>query len=203
MVFLLSMKRMKLGNKVAFVIAIFFMISCTSKSDYHKIVEKELASGIRYDSLFLGMSFGMSSEDFYKRCWELNKEGLIREGGNNATVYHEINDLDDKAAMEFYPIFKDEKIQSMTGHFHYLKWAPWNKETFADVLIVKVKDMLEDWYGEGFIKVPSPGVGEAYTKIDGNRRIVLYYTKDEKVEMLISDLTNDDGILTLNKNAED
>lgn len=184
-------------NLLVFVIllgAIF--VQCKPKTEYQRIVEREMASGIRQDSLFLGIYFGMTSEDFYKRCWELNKEGLIMEGGNNATVQYKLDELEHKGALEFYPIFKDEKLQSMTGYAHYFAWAPWNTDMFADKLIDDFKDFLETWFGAGFISVPSPGVGKAYAHVAGNRRIVLYYTKDERVEILITDLTNDDGILT-------
>ena len=181
---------------VAVLLLGVLFIECKPKSEYRQIVDRELASGITQDSLFLGIYFGMSSEDFYKRCWELNKEGLIMEGGNNATVHYKLDKLKHKGAFEFYPIFKDEKLQSMTGYAHYSAWAPWNTELFADSLIEDFKGFLETWFGEGFISVPSPGTGKAYAHVSGNRRIVLYYTKDERVEVLFTDLTNDDGILT-------
>jgi len=173
------------------------MSSCEKKSPYFDLLDRELASGIRYDSIFLGTHFGMTSKDFYAHCWELNKKGIIMEGGSNTTVMWKVDELDYPAAIEFYPVFQEEKVQSMTGYIRYVGWAPWRKETWADKLVVDVKDLFEDWYDVDFIKVPSPGRGDAFTAINGNRRIVLYYTKDERVEMLFTDLTNDDGILTL------
>lgn len=195
MIFQSYMKRQSSISIVILFLSVIFY-QCQSKTEYQKLVDSELATGIRNDSLFLGMYFGMSSEEFYKRCWELNKSGLIMEGGNNATVHYKIDGLKEKGAFEFYPIFKDEKLQSMTGYVHYFAWAPWNRDLYAESLIEDFKELLETWYGVGFILVPSPGTGKAYAHISGNRRIVLYYTKDERVEVLFTDLTNDDGILT-------
>lgn len=186
-------------NKLIFFGVLGIIFSCTPKSTYQKTVDKELSSGERYDSLFFDMHLGMNAKAFYDRCWELNKEGIIMEGGTNSTVLYNLEGLSDDVAMEFYPIIKDEKVQSMTGFFHFRKWAPWNQQFYADKLILEIKEMLEEWYGPGFFEVPSPGRGLAYAHIKGNRRIVLYYLRDERVEMLITDLTNDDGILTMDE----
>jgi len=87
--------------------------ACQQKSEYHQMVERELASGERYDSLFLGIHFGMESKDFYTHCWKLNKEGVIREGATNTSVYHELTGLKHPANMEFYPGFYNGKIIEM------------------------------------------------------------------------------------------
>jgi len=177
------------------------LLSCKKKSLYHQTVKKELATGIKQDSLFLGFYFGMESQDFYNKCWELNKAGLAREGAQNTTVYQEITDLDYKAGFEFYPLFKNDKIQSMIGYIHYIGWSPWSKHLWPDKLIEDVKDLFEEWYGPGFFSIKSPGRGKAYVKIDGNRRIVLYHNKDQRIEFLFSDLSDPDDILKMaNKN---
>lgn len=189
---------MKLIIKLITLIGIILTIGCSEKQDYHSVVSRELASGIRNDSLFLDNFFGMTSEAFYKGSWDLNKKGLIMEGGNNASVLYKLPERSD-ITFEYYPIIKDQKVQSMTGTFRHIAWAPWNKETWADVIIEDVVDILEGWYGAGFIEVPSPGIGKAYAKVDGNRRIAVYYTVDENVQVLFTDLTNDDGLITIDK----
>ena len=180
-------------------LSLLFLLSagCIKKTRYEHTVDKELAKKERNDEIFLGFHFGMPSQDFYEKCWELNKSGLAREGALNTTVYYEIDDLSYKSALEFYPVFKDDKIQSMTGFAHYIGWAPWNKHLWAESMIEELKTLFESWYGPGFFRIKSPGRGAAYVKIDGNRRIVLYYNRDERVEFLFSDLTNEDNILTL------
>ncbi len=181
------------------ILLLSIVIACKPKSEYHKAVKRGLASGIKNDTLFHGFHFGMESKVFYDKCWELNKQGLAREGSQNTTVYQKITDLKYEAGFEFYPKFKNDKIQSMIGFIQYIGWSPWNKELWSDVLIEDVKGMFERWYGPGFFPIKSPGTGKAYAKIDGNRRLVIYYTKEQRIEFLFSDLTNLDDILTTGK----
>lgn len=177
------------------LIGAFMFHSCEQQTQYQKALKKGLSSGERQDSIFFGLYFGMPAKDFYTYSWELNKKGLIREGYSNTTVHYDLEGLPYPAALEYYPVFVDDKIQSMTGHVFYNAWAPWNKDMFAEVLIEDVKNLFEDWYGKGFMLVNSPGYGRAYAKIDDNRQIALYYTKDERVEFVITDMSNDAGHL--------
>lgn len=193
-----------MNKLVYFLIIVCTLISCKKKSMYHQAVKKEMHSGIKQDSLFLGFHFGMKSKDFYARCWELNKSGLAREGSQNTTVYQKITDLKYEAGFEFYPLFKNGEIQSMLGHVTYIGWSPWNKELWPDKLIEDLKGLFEKWYGPGFFSIKSPGRGKAYVKIDGNRRIVIYHDKDQRVEFLFSDLSDPDDILKMaNQNQVD
>jgi hypothetical protein len=185
-------------NKIFFgLLLLSIVFACKPKSQYEQTVKRELSSGIKNDTLFHGFHFGMESKAFYDKCWELNKKGLAREGAQNATVYQKITDLKYEAGFEFYPRFKNDKVQSMVGYVQYIGWAPWNKDLQSDVLIEDVKEMFERWYGPGFIPIKSPGIGNAYVRIDGNRRLVLYYNKEQRVEFLYSDLTNPDNLLKL------
>jgi len=176
------------------------LISCGTRSNYKNTVEKELATGIRHDSLFLGLKLGMSTKSFYDTCWGLNKSGLTREGAMNTTVHYPFDKLKHEGSYDFYPIFKDSKIQSMTGFTMYTGWSPWRRELWSEHLIEDTKEMFEKWLGGNkFFSIKSPGIGKAYVKIDGNRRIVLMYTEEQKVDVLISDLTNLDDVLKLKK----
>lgn len=169
--------------------------ACSGSSDYQQMVQRELASGERNDSLFLGLSFGMTANEFYDHCWKLNRQGLVREGAMNTTVYYEVEELPYKGALDFYPVFKDGRVQAMTGFTHYIGWAPWNKHLWAPQLLEDTRELFESWYGKGFIEVKSPGRGKAYAKVDDNRQILLFYDRDERVEFLFSDLTNDDQMI--------
>ena len=178
-----------------FIGVMICFLACKNDTAYSKLVKEELSKDIRNDSLFLGLHFGMTAGEFYDRCWELNREGVVREGLSNTTVHYKVEGLPFAAAMEFWPVFKDDRIQAMNAHAYYTAWAPWNREFWSDILIDELKGLLEDWYGEGFIPVPSPGYGKAYVKVDGNRQITIWYERDERVEILFSDLTNDIGVL--------
>ena len=165
-------------------------LSCQKKSEYHKLVEKELASGLRHDSLFFGIYLGMSSRDFYAHCWKLNKQGLIRQGAGNTSVYHQIKDFDYPAGMDFYPTFYEGKIVEMPLIFAYDGWAPWNKHLHAKHLKVEVLALMKKWYGPDFIEVKKPGPfgGNAFVKVDGNRRISIYEMDDSRVMVNFVDL---------------
>ncbi len=173
-----------------FSAAIFF--SCSKTSEYHQMVERELASGLRQDSLFFGIYLGMSSKDFYAHCWNLNKTGLIRQGATNTSVYYEVKDFEYPASMDFYPNFIQDKIVEMPVLFAYDSWAPWNKHLSAENLKAEVLKLMEEWYGSGFIEIENPNkigtAGNAFVKVDGNRRISIYNMDDSKVRVDFVDL---------------
>ena len=187
---------------------IVFFFSCQQKSEYHQILEREMASGIRYDSLFHGFYFGMPSKDFYSHCFKLNKKGLIRQGSTNQTVYAKITELEHPASMDFYPTFLDDKIAGMPVTFTYDSWAPWNKHLSADSLKLKVVDLMEEWYGPGFIQIKNPSKfsvngGDAFVKVNGNRRISVYNINDTKVNVDFMDLTQKEKMEQVTKEARE
>ncbi len=179
-------------RKIFMIASMALLILSACRSDYEKMVLREKESGIRHDSLFLGLYFGMNRKDFYAHCWELNKQGLIRQGGDNSTVLYELKDeLAYPAQMDFYPKFHEDKIYEMPVTFTYEAWAPWNKHMFADSLKLDLLDFLEEWYGEGFIPVEHPQKKniKAHVKIDGNRRIfVISEVDDKSVKVTFTDL---------------
>jgi hypothetical protein len=163
---------------------------CTPRAKYERRLKQELASGIRYDSLFFGLYFGMPEKDFYEHCWRLNQKGLIKQGESNVTAEFELKDqLKYPAVMDFYPKFNQGKISEMPVTFKYMGWAPWNKELSSDKLQTDVQKYYEKIYGDGFIKVKHPLHGIAYVKIDGNRRITIFKQDDLHVWAVFTDLT--------------
>ena len=157
----------------------FIISGCSPKAKYERRLKHELASGVRNDSLFMGLYFGMPEKDFYLHCWQLNKKGLIRQGESNTTVLYEMKDeLKYPASMDFYPKFNQGKICEIPVQFVYKGWAPWNKKLSSDNLQVDILKWYEKVYGDGFIEVKHPTRGIAYVKVDGNRRITIF-KKDE------------------------
>lgn len=169
--------------------------ACEPPSPYEKVVQEELATGIRNDSLFYDFYFGMPSADFFAYCWEKNKTGEFTSGGGNTMVQTEIQGLPYRANMQFYPLFLEDKIQSMTLNFSYVAWSPWHKHLSAESLLEDVRVLFEVWYGGEFFEVNSIGWGKTYVMIQGNRRVVVYYQQENRVDALISDLTNEDDLL--------
>ena len=113
---------------------LFSLITGCQQSEYKKLEAAELAKGVRYDSLFLGMYLGMEQKDFFAYCWELNKQQIIRQGARNTTVEYEPEGMKFPAKMEFYPDFQEEKIYQMPVWFSYKSFSAWNKEFSADSL---------------------------------------------------------------------
>ena len=178
---------------VVYVMALTSLLTgCHEPSGYEQMLERELASGERNDSLFLGLYLGMSSKDFYMHCWEMNKEGLVRQGSRNTTVAYQMKDeLPHAAVMDFYPTFREDRIVEMPVVVHYTAWSPWNRNLWADSLQVDMVHLLEGWHGKGFIKVKHPKKGVAYVKMDGNRRIVVAALDDQDVRVLYTDMSVD------------
>ena len=99
----------KMSTKVFFsllVSAVLVLTACNRQSEYSQMVEEGLASETRQDSIFLGFSFGMTSDEFYDYCWEMNKRQLFMNGPTNNTVQYDIsNSLRHPGKMNFYPTF--------------------------------------------------------------------------------------------------
>jgi hypothetical protein len=175
---------------VLLLISGFIISGCSPRAKYDRMLKREMARGVRYDSLFLGLYFGMPEKDFYGRCWQLNHRGLIKQGESNTTAELQLkNELTHEAVMDFYPKFNQGKIAEMPVTFKYKGWAPWNKTLSSDNLLVAVQKWYEKLYGGGFIKVKHPIHGTAYTKIDGNRRITIFKENDLRIWAVFTDLT--------------
>lgn len=181
--------QMKMSRIIFFSLILLATIGCGKKAKYDRIVKRELASGERYDSLFFGIYLGMTAKDFYTHCWKLNKEGLIRQGSSNLSVEHDFEELNHKAKMNFYPDFFEDKIYEMPVKFRYMGWSPWSKNMWADSLQIDVLNLLEDWYGKGFMEVEHPEHGSAFVKVDGNRRITMFKKDFDEVYVIFTDMS--------------
>ncbi len=171
------------------LIAGIIYTGCTPKARYDRKLKQELASGVRYDSLFMGLYLGMPDKDFYTHCWNLNRRGLIRQGTTNRTVeYRTKNELKYPGIMDFYPKFIEGKIAEMPVRFVYAGWAPWNKELTSDKLQSDVLSWYEKIYGNDFMRVENSEKGVAYVKIDGNRRISIYKEDELHVWAVFTDM---------------
>jgi hypothetical protein len=162
---------------------------------YEREVNRERATGKRFDSLFMGIYMGMTSKQFYMHCWEMNKKGLFTDGNNNSAVLYTLNhgELKHKANMNFYPAFYRDKIDQMGVTFNYDGWAPWNKQLTADSLLADVLHLYKKWYAMGnpFIKIENKERRTIYVKVDGNRRIIIGKPDDMNVRVDYTDLLSE------------
>lgn len=172
------------------IISVLIISGCSPRAKYDRMLKRELASGIRNDSLFLGLYFGMSEKEFYIHCWKLNQKGMIKQGETNTTAEYQLkNELGYPAVMDFYPRFMQGKISEMPVTFKFTGWTPWNKVLASTNLQNKVLKFYEKSYGSGFIKVKHPVHGTAYVKINGNRSITIFIGDELRVWAVFTDLT--------------
>jgi len=183
-----SYSKMKSVNAAA-ICALIFVVSSCLKSEYSRLVERELAKGIRKDSLFLGLKFGMSKKEFYDRCTQLNKEHLATLGMRNSNVLYTIKDSVGIINMHFFPEFYNDSIYQMPLIFTYSNWSPFDPKTRPDSLLIKVKKILGDWYDIDFIKIPREEQNDfAYVAVSGNKRITLFSVGEMDVKGVMTDL---------------
>lgn len=183
------MKTRSIITAIMFLSLAFVYTSCTKRSEYQKLVDTELATNVRQDSLFLGISLQMESKAFFGHCWELNKQGILTNGVANQIKYDVSDKFNHEASMFFYPKFVDGKIFEMPMEFQYNNWALWNQELSVENLMEEVKIFLENEYGEGFIKmVNEDGSKSVWVKVDGNRRIRVYRKSISAVAVVFTDL---------------
>ena len=182
---------MKMINNLIIILFISTIFYSCETSPYLILEKKELSSGVRYDSLFLGVKFGMSSEEFYSHCWELNKQELIKQGPSNSSVKYLLPTKSNGQNIEmlFYPNFNNDTIFEVNTEFSYTAWAPWNKDLFSDSLIKEIKTLLSGWYKSDFIEIKNPENEKyLYVTVNGNRRITLTIMDDRKVRARFTNL---------------
>ena len=177
---------------------IFLLLCCTifaCKSEYTRTVEKELQSGKVYEDLILGLKIGQTRKEFYDHCWQLNKEKVISQGPGNqfAKKLIRLDSTDQNSPtveMLFYGIFDQAMIMhGMHMKMSYLRWSPWAKDYHSDVLLKNLQaKYLTEYGGNPFIEMAIDEKVTAYTKVDGNRQILLYPTSDKNVTVKIQDL---------------
>jgi len=180
------------------------MSGCTPSTRYERRLKQELAGGMRNDSMFLGIYLGMPQKDFYVHCWQLNRDGLVKQGTNNTTVEYILKtELKHPALMDFYPTFINERISEMPVRFVYSGWAPWKAELSSDKLQQDVLNWYKKIYGRGFIEVKHPKKGTAYLKVNGNRRILIFKKDDMYVWALFTDMMVDTDSIQFNTDFGD
>jgi hypothetical protein len=157
---------------VGILCLIFF--GCNPENKLEKVIEKELATGIRNDSLFLELEFGITMQEFYDHCRELNRQGIVMEGSKNMSVEYIFKDsLDQPIAFNFYADRDaDGPIHRYYTSFYYYAFAL-NRHLYSDRLMEMLPAILKDWYGGNKPFTVMKDGKEYLYKIDGNRMIEL------------------------------
>ena len=177
------------GRGARLVLALLLLTgACRNDSrSYSGLVKKELASGKISNQLLLDIRFGMTRKEFYSYCWTMHNKGTFEDGANStAVLYHlrEPGQLRYPASINFYPEFRKDSIYKMWAQVEYDAWAPWNRNLFADSLMLDVVRLYSQWYpGNDFLKLTDPRRGTIYVKVDGNRRIIVGKKDDAHVNV--------------------
>lgn len=179
---------------VLFLIVGFWFAGCveTPEKQYKKWEEQEFGSGIRYDSLFKGLYFGMKHETFRNYCYFKNtvEHDFKMQGANTSWLESKIDEMDYPAAINFYPVFDKGVITEMNALIYY-KDAVFNDGVFErDSLLLDVLNLMKKWYGHDFIKIKSPHAyqDDVYVSVRGNRRISVFPPLTTEVRVWMVDL---------------
>jgi len=169
-----------------------FLVQCV-QSDYTKLVKSELAKGVRKDSVLLGIRFGITRNDFYARCLELNQKHLTTQGIGFYVQYFILDSLVHPKPTQIQLLFSpgfDEKgvLTDMDLKFSYPGWSPWNKSLHSDSLKIKVMKLMEHWYGGNKFITAHVDDHEVPVKLDGNRRLLVYIENPQIVVVSIQDI---------------
>lgn len=182
------------GDCLVIGILLLLLPGCSNENKLEKVIKEELASGIRHDSLFLGLKFGITLQEFYDHCWELNRQGIVKEGAQNMSVEYIFKDsLDQPIAFNFYAHRNGEgPIHQYNTSFYYYAWAL-NRHLYSDRLMEMLPAILMEWYGgnEPFTMIKD-GKEHMY-KIDGNRMIDLVIHDESTVVATYYDLSHKDN----------
>ena len=76
----------------------------------------------------------------------------------------------------------------MPVRFQYQAWNPINPEVQVNKLQLDVLQLMEKWYGKGFITIDGPNKGRVFVKVEGNRRISITHEIEKDVMVKILDL---------------
>ncbi len=177
-------------------VVVYIMVccfGCDRVGEYKALVNKELDTEVKNDTLIHGIRFGMNKREFFAHCWELNKQGVFKEGAFNTSVFYEIVKNEKRYNINFYPKFEQGKITELPLEYTYAAFAPWNSEYTMDKLQSEVVDMYVEKHGEYDLQISSEKSENkiAYVWVQGNQRISIY--KDDfrnKVIVLYFDLSS-------------
>lgn len=174
--------------------SLFGGCSETPAEQYKALERAEVESGVRYDSLFKGLYFGMKHDKFREYCYYKNtvEQDFKMQGPNTTWLESEIKEMSYPAAINFYPMFKEGVITEMNALIYY-KNAVFKDGIFEkDSLLLDVLGLMKKWYTKEFIKIESPYSykDDIYVSVQGNRRITVYPTVnlDQQIKVWMVDL---------------
>jgi hypothetical protein len=168
------------------------VVGC-KESDYTRMVKSELAKGVRQDSVLLGINMGDTRDEFFGKCFDLNKRQIVTAGTGVSVQYvfddSVVHQQPTQMKLLFYPEFDSTNvINTMNMEFSYPGWAPWNRQLQSDSLQVRLVDLLTRWYGGNKFVMAKVNDKELPVKVDGNRRILVDIEDTQRVLVRVHDI---------------
>lgn len=189
---MITSRYLRFATKCVSLVMILFG-ACT-QSDYTKMVKKELSREVRMDSVIFDIKLGDTRNEFYGKCFDLNKAKLVTQGPGGSAVQYLFTDsiFNPKPTpmrILFTPSFDDKDVMKQISlEFSYVAWSPWNKEYQSSELINQVKDMMILWYKGNPFVLAKVNKQEIPVKVDGNRRMMVYVKDERNVVVEIQDI---------------
>jgi hypothetical protein len=183
------LKYIKYSISVLAIAAVF--TAC--ESDYTKMVKSELKKGVRKDSVLLGIKFGSTKQEFYGRCFDLNKAMLVTQGPGGLVQYFFMDSIysatPTKMRLLFYPTFdQNDSIAEVNMEISYAAWAPWIRNMQSDSLQGKTLKILKNWYGGNDFVTAHLTDKDIPVKVDGNRRVIVDIKDAQTVNIRVQDI---------------
>jgi hypothetical protein len=175
------------------LLLVCLLVSSCGQSDYTKLVKSELAKGVRQDSILLGINLGDTRDEYYGRCFALNKLHLLSDGGGGFAEYIFKDSLVHQKATPIRFLIKPnfdnkDSLAEMVMQLSYAGWSPTSVSHQSDSLMAKTKKLLKEWYGgNDFISVKLDSI-DVPVKLDGNRRILIYKLNPQVVQVRVQDI---------------
>ena len=184
--------------KTAFaLLAVVLLTACGNPEEkaltrYEAEMANALTTSQVTTDIFLGLQLGMTDQQFYDRCTELNKQRLITMGSGGNRVNYEMKDaLSRPAILSFYPTFSDTRpriVDAMDVEVKFVDWSPWNKDAHAPNLMTDMLAWCRRKFGEDVYVIPHPKVKKMIVQVKDNRRVMFWIKDSEVVRGRITDL---------------
>jgi len=175
-------------SRLLIALSLVLLIGCKKEIDYQTLVETNLSLGQEFNDIIYDIKFGMTSDEFYDYCRELNKEYKAEQGPKKRTVQIEVDGFSEPCYMLFYPNFINDEIAEMPILFALHQWSPWNKESYSDDIIYEVRDLIEDWYDMDLHLLIDTTDYPGFVGCKGNKKVTLTIQNDQFVKLLVTDM---------------
>ena len=179
------MKIKFIGFLIIYYLGFLILYSCDStflnKKSLDNLLLEESIKPQRYDSIVMGVKFGMTSDEFFNYAKEKNEEGLFYPSRFGTMVTMDINkEFSYPVQFEFFPVTMQNKFMPIRKYKAILRFKDVysnKKEMSLNNLLNQTLLFFEKGYkGNKFIRVPNDEdifVKYNYIKIDSNRKITI------------------------------